>query len=60
MLRFSGSFGVDDDNEVCCSRYVMEHGVGPYLGLNDIGSPSPIMTFITIKYLSNFIFGFIR
>ena len=27
---------------------------------NEIGSPSPIMTFITINYLFNFIFGFIR
>ena len=39
---------------------VMGHGVGPYLGLNEIGSPSPIMTFITINYLFNFIFGFIQ
>ena len=40
-------------------RYVMGHGVGPYIGLNDIGSPSPMKTFITINYLFNFIFGFI-
>ena len=38
----------------------MGHGVGPYMGLNEIGSSSPIMTFITINYLFNFIFGFIR
>ena len=39
---------------------VMGHGVGPYIGLNEIGSPSPMKTFITINYLFNFIFGFIR
>ena len=39
---------------------MMGHGVGPYIGLNEIGSPSPIMTFITINYLFYFIFGFIR
>ena len=38
---------------------VMGHGVGPYRVLNEIGSPSPIKTFITINYLFNFIFGFI-
>ena len=38
----------------------MGHGVGPYLGLNEIGSSSPMMNFITINYLFNFIFGFIR
>ena len=38
----------------------MRHGVCPYIGLNEIGNPSPIMTFITINYLFNFIFGFIR
>ena len=39
---------------------MMGHGVGPYIGLNEIGSPSPMKTFITINYLFNFIFGFIR
>ena len=39
---------------------LMGHGVGPYLGLNEIGSPSPMKTFITINYLFNFIFGFIQ
>ena len=39
---------------------MMEHGVGPYLGLNEIGSLSPMMNFITIGYLFNCIFGFIR
>ena len=39
---------------------MMGHGVGPYMGLNEIGSPSPIITFITINYLFNFIYGFIR
>ena len=34
----------------------MGHGVGPYIGLNEIGSPSPMKTFITINYLFNFIF----
>ena len=38
----------------------MGHGVGPYIGLNEIGSPSQMKTFITISYLFNFIFGFIR
>ena len=38
---------------------VMGHGVGPYIGLNEIGSPSPMKTFITINYLFYFIFGFI-
>ena len=36
------------------------HGVGSYLGLNEIGSPSPMMNFITINYLFNCVFGFIR
>ena len=39
---------------------VMGHGVGPYMGLNEIGSPSPMMNFITINYLFNCIFGYIR
>ena len=34
----------------------MGHGVGP----NEIKSPSPMMNFITINYLFNFIFGFIQ
>ena len=38
----------------------MGHGVDPYIGLNEIGSPTPMKTFITINYLFNFIFGFIR
>ena len=38
----------------------MEYEVGPYLGLNEISSPSPMMNFITISYLFNCIFGFIR
>ena len=43
-----------------CIILLMGHGVGYYIGLNEIGSPSPIKTFITINYLFNFIFGFIR
>ena len=39
---------------------MMGHGEGPYIGLNETGSPSPMMNFITISYLFNFIFGFIR
>ena len=39
---------------------MMGHGVGPYIGLNEIGSLSPMMNFITINYLFNYIFGFIR
>ena len=35
---------------------MMGHGVGPYLGLNKIGNPSPMMNFIIINYLFNFIF----
>ena len=35
---------------------MMGHGVGHYIGLNGIGSPSPMKTFITINYLFNFIF----
>ena len=31
----------------------MGHGVGPYLGLDEIGSPSPMMVFIIINYLFN-------
>ena len=37
----------------------MGHGIDSYLGLNKIGSPSPMMNFITISYLFNFVFGFI-
>ena len=40
--------------------FIMGHRVGPYIGLNEIGSPSPMKTFITINYLFNFIFEFIR
>ena len=39
---------------------MMGHGVGPCIGPNEIKSPSPITNFITINYLFNFIFGFIR
>ena len=35
---------------------MMVHGVGPYLGLNEIGSPSLMMNFITTSYLFNCIF----
>ena len=38
----------------------MGHEVGSYIGLNEIGSPSSMMNFITISYLFNCIFGFIR
>ena len=31
----------------------MGHGVGPYLSLDEIGSPSPMMIFIIINYLFN-------
>ena len=31
----------------------MGHGVGPYLGLDKMGSPSPMMIFIIISYLFN-------
>ena len=31
----------------------MGHGVGPYLGLYEIGSPSPMTIFIIISYLFN-------
>ena len=39
---------------------MMGHGVGPCIGSNEIKSPSPMTNFITINYLFNFIFGFIR
>ena len=29
----------------------MGHGVGPYLGLDEIGNSSPMMMFIIISYL---------
>ena len=32
---------------------MMEHGVGPYISLSDIGSPNPIMIFFIISYLFN-------
>ena len=32
------------------------HGVGPYLSLYEIESPSPIMIFIIISYLFNYTF----
>ena len=35
---------------------MMGHEVGPYLGLNKIESLSPMMNFITISYLFNYIF----
>ena len=38
----------------------MGHEVGPYLGLSKIESPSSMINFITISYLFNCIFGFIR
>ena len=31
----------------------MGHGVGPYLGLDEIGNPSSIIIFIIISYLFN-------
>ena len=31
----------------------MGHGVGPYLGLDETGSPSSIIIFIIISYLFN-------
>ena len=51
---------VRDDISWLVDRIVMGHGVGHYIGLNEIGSPSPMKTFITINYLFNFIFGFIQ
>ena len=50
-IKFKNNFFVE---------LLMGHGVGPYLGLNEIGSPNPMKTFITINYLFNFIFGFIQ
>ena len=38
---------------------MMGHGVGPYLRLNKIESPSLMMNFTTISYLFNYIFLFI-
>ena len=39
---------------------VLGHGVGPCRGPNEIKSPIPMMNFITINYLFNFIFRFIQ
>ena len=33
------------------SQSLIGHGVGLYIGLDKIGSPSPIMIFIIISYL---------
>ena len=41
-------------------RLMMGHGVDSYLVLNEIGSLNPMMNFIIINYLFNYIFGFIR
>ena len=43
-------------------KNLMGHGKGPYICLNETGSPSPMMSFsfITFSYLFNCIFGFIR
>ena len=38
----------------------MGHRVGPYLSLNERRSPSIMMNFITISYLFNCNFEFIR
>ena len=32
---------------------MMGHGVGPYLGRDEIGNPSPMMVFIINRYLFN-------
>ena len=53
----SGDVGWQTDSRI---KLLMGHGVGSYIGLNEIRRPNPIMTFITINYLFNFIFGFIR
>ena len=37
-------------------RGMIGHGVGPYLGLDEIGNPSPMMIFIIISYLFNHTF----
>ena len=34
-------------------HFLMGHGVGPYLGLDEIGSSSSIIIFIIISYLFN-------
>ena len=34
----------------------MGHQVSSYLGLDDMGSPSPMMIFIIISYLFNYTF----
>ena len=38
----------------------MGHEVSPYLALNEIRNSSPMMNFITINYLFNYIFLFIH
>ena len=39
---------------------LMGHEVGSYICLNEIKSLNPMTNFITISYLFNCIFGFIR
>ena len=36
--------------------YLMRYGVSSYLGLDEIGSPNPMMIFIIISYLFIYIF----
>ena len=38
----------------------MGHRIGPYMGLKKIRISNPMMNFITINYLFNYIFLFIR
>ena len=49
-----------DTHHLAYGGVVMGHGVGPCIGPNEIKSSSPMTNFITINYLFNFIFGFIR
>ena len=37
-------------------EWMMGHGVGPYLGLHEIGSQSSIIIFIIMRYLFNHTF----
>ena len=37
----------------CGCKAMMGHEVGPYIGLDEIGNPNPMMIFIVFSYLFN-------
>ena len=56
MLRFTSLGEGITDGAGFRRTYVMEHEVGIYLGLDEIGSTSSIIIFIIISYLFNHTF----